>query len=138
MAKKKFRLPICVDSKPITAKLDQILTQLNTLGAKMSALSEAVAAAAARVHDDFEHIKSTLDQALARLAELGGAADEIDRLRAEGEAARADIASAVEELAKLDPDPDYSSPPPVDPNDVPHPDQTLPGDLPPDAPQRGR
>lgn len=87
----------------IAIALDGINAKLTNLEAMMSALSDAVAAAAARVNDDFAHLRDLLDQALA--TETANQA-EIARLTSEADAVQADVNQAVADLANMDPDPD--------------------------------
>lgn len=86
----------------------EVLRAISLLEEHMSALSDAVAAANARVAEDFANLRALLDQALA--TDVADAA-KIAELTAQADALTADAAEAVTALGALDPDPSFPAAP---------------------------
>ena len=144
MAAKKVSIPLT----ELTGRqllLYVVLPSLTTLENKMTDLSQSV--------DDLKGaVDGVAQRLLPEIAALEDAlaaarADDADAaaVAADAEAAVANIRTEVDRLNALGTDPstpvDTETPPvdppdvevPADPNDSPHPDQTLPGDLPADS-----
>lgn len=95
----------------VSAKLDQILTILETQGAQMSALSDAVDALVARVSEDVQHLRDLLAESQAReaaaLANDAADAAAIAAAQTERDAALADADATVARLNAIDPVADF-------------------------------
>lgn len=122
------------DTAVILAKLNELENTVSDLSSAIAAQREALIEMAARIDEDFANITALLEQALATppdaQAEIDRLTAEVAELQADAAEATAAITASIAKIEAEDPDPSNPAGPPEVEVDVPHPDNTLPGDLP--------